>query len=144
MGNDGHGNVAEGVSNFGGDFYASWVLDEGNISAWSRVFPLRHLVNIYHETPKDGIFRPNSTNFTDVTLVSLSECRALFDIGLWALQAFGALLYTVYNDGAAHRLPFVEERLFDAPLSGIEAASHGTRRHSRAQFAEHTRCDTEV
>ena len=111
LGNDGHGNVAEGVANWAGDFYAAWALDESNISAWSRVFPLRHLVNIYHETPKDGIFRPNSTNFTDVTLASLSECRALFDIGLWALQAFGALLYTVYNDGAAHRLPFVEERL---------------------------------
>jgi hypothetical protein len=120
LGNDGHGNVAEGVSNFGGDFYAAWALDESNISAWSRRFPLEHMVNIYHMTPKDGVFRPTSTNFSDVTLASLAECQGLFDLGLWALQSFGPLLYRLYNDGPLHQLPFITDHLFEAPLVGID------------------------
>ena len=82
LGNTGHGNTAEGLANMGGDFYASWTLDESGIDAWNRSFPLEDLVNIYHRTPKNA-----SANFTDVTLKSLSECRVLFDLGLWALQA---------------------------------------------------------
>jgi hypothetical protein len=115
LGNNGQGNVAENVANFGGDFYASWILDESNISAWRRTFPLQHLVNIYHRTPKNGIFTPDATNFTDVTYTSMLECDGLFDLGLWALQTFGPLLYTLYNDGPLHHLPYVTEHLFDAP-----------------------------
>ena len=48
-------------------------LNESGIDAWSRAFPLRHMVNIYHETPKNGIFSANSTNFTDVTYASRIE-----------------------------------------------------------------------
>ena len=120
LGNAGHGNVAETVANFGGDAYAAWDLDESDISAWGRVFPLADVVQIYHATPKDGIFRPNSTNFTDVTLASLSNCRLLFDLGLWAMQSFGALLYSLYNDGPAHHLPMIQEALFEAPLAGVD------------------------
>jgi hypothetical protein len=122
LGNVGHGNVAEGVSNWGGDLYASWTLDEGNISAWTRKFPLEELVEIYHMTPKNGVFAHNSTNFTDVTLASLVECKGLFDIGLWALQTFGTLLYPFYNDGpmAQHKLPYIQENLLEAPLVGLD------------------------
>lgn len=141
LGNRGRGNLAEDVSNMGGDvrfslaqpfsrlrrpiltlavtsgacrqFYAAWALDESNVSAWQRQFPLHHLVEIYHRTPKDGHFAPNATNFTDVTLSSLFECRTLFNLGLWALKTFGALLYPLYNDGRQHQLPMVQERLLE-------------------------------
>ena len=128
LGNDGYGNVAEGIANNGGDFYASWALDESNISAWDRVFPLEEMVKVYHMTPKDGVFRPNSTNFTDVTLSSLTECKVLFDLGLWALQSFGPLLYLLSNDGTIQKLPFIEEHLFDAPLA---CGRHGCRDNVR-------------
>ena len=120
LGNTGHGNVAEGVANYAGDFYAAWTLNESNISAWRRQFPLEHMVAVYHQTPKDGVFAPNATNFTDVTLESLLECKALFDLGLWALQSFGPLLYRLYNDGPLHQLPLVAETLFEAPLAGVD------------------------
>jgi hypothetical protein len=112
-GNKGEGNVAEGVANFGGDFFASHVLDEGRIDPWARFFPLEHLVQIYARTPKNA-----TANYTDVGLPALAVCRVIFDLGLWALQTFGPLLYRLYNELLP--LPFVTEHLFDAPLSGVD------------------------
>eukprot|EP00966_Prymnesium_polylepis_P024290 559346-Prymnesium_polylepis.1 len=83
-GNSGHGNTAENTANFAGDFFASWALDEGALDPWGRYFPIDHLVNIFHETPKNA-----TANFTDVTHASLAECEPLFDLGLWALKTFG-------------------------------------------------------
>jgi len=113
-GNNGHGNTAESIANMGGDFYAAWSLDESNLNAWDRFFPVDHLVNIYHETPKNA-----TANFTDVTRLSLQECKPLFDLGLWALKTFGALLYPIYNHHL-HHLPFITEKLFDNHISGID------------------------
>ena len=71
---------------------------------------LEDLVAIYHRTPKvQGNY---SANFTDVTLGSLAECQAEFDVGLWALKSFGALLYPAYTE----KLPFVAEHVFRSGL----------------------------
>ena len=114
LGNSGSGNVAESIANFGGDFYAAWSVDESGIDPWGRSFPIDDLVAIYHQTPKNA-----SANFTDVTRSSLEECKGLFDVGLWALKTFGALLYPIYNQ-QVQQLPFVTEHLYDARVSGVE------------------------
>lgn len=127
LGNAGHGNVAEGVSNWGGDMYAAWSLDESNVSSWSRKFPVKHMAQIFHATPKDGVFAPNATNFTDVTELSLAGCEVLFDLGLWALQTFGAWLYPFYNDREySHQLPLIQERLLETVLVGLDDMAAAT------------------
>ena len=65
---------------------------------------------------------------TQVTPLSLLECEGIFDLGLWALQSFGPLLYEVYNDGALHQLPFITEELFETPLAGIDDIATVVRR----------------
>jgi hypothetical protein len=108
----------EMIGNEAADFYASWILKQTNISPWDRFFPVEDLVNIYHMLPEKN-YGPGTGNFTNVTLKSLANCKIVFDLGLWATQSFGALLFPLQARKMYH-LPFVAEHVFDQPLSGLE------------------------
>ena len=125
LGLAGHGDQQENIGNQAADFYAAWILNQSNIHPWDRFFPTQDIVNIYHLTPEAN-YGPGLGNFTNVTLQSLTECKVVFDLGLWATQEFGALLYPLWARDW-HQIPFAQEHLFDQPLSGIEDMAAITR-----------------
>ena len=94
----------------GADFYTAWALNESLIKPWEREFPLDHLVNIYHITPKSTT-NVSAGNFTDVNLAALEECQELFDLGLWALKNLGPLAFPTYNR-LENKLPIIAEVRF--------------------------------
>ena len=111
----------ENVANLAADFYASWILNETGIHAWKRFFPIEDLVQIYHNTPHawhPGAPGPKG-NFTNVDKAMLSECSVIFDLGLWALKAFGGLLFPLWNRHL-HHLPLFEEQLIEMQISGVD------------------------
>lgn len=91
----------------GADFYTAWALNESLIKPWEREFPLDHLVNIYHNTPKSTT-NFSAGNFSDVNLAALEECEVLFDLGLWALKNLGPLAFPTYNR-LENKLPIIAE-----------------------------------
>ena len=110
-------DVDESITNMAGEFYAAWILNETSIAPWQREFPIDDIVEIYKLTPK---MSPNATgNFSDVTAASIAECKAVFDLGLWALQTFGAELYPLWNEILYH-VPLVTESLFETVASGVD------------------------
>ena len=116
LGNDGHGNTAEDVSNYGGGFYASWILDESNISAWRRTFPVKHIVNIYHETPKDGVFAPNATNFTEVRCMLACPHAATLTWQVYPLHLNRCLCHSLVLAGDAALAARVRRHLRPRPV----------------------------
>ena len=118
LGMEGKGDLNETVGNIVADFYASWILPQSNIEPWDRFFPVEAVVDIYHATPEQG-YGPGNGNFTNVTAFALKECKVIFDLGLWAIKEFGALLFPYFAQ-RNHQVPFIAEHVFDQPLSGIE------------------------
>ena len=80
------------------------------IKPWRRYFPAQDIVNIYHSIP----------GFGDVTLASITRCRVLFDLGLWAEKVFGQLLFQLFAN-ALHAVPLAGEGadLAWAPVSAL-------------------------
>ena len=118
LGMPGKDDKLETIGNQAADFYAPWILNVSNIHPFDRVFPIAALVEIYHQTPEFADHHPGM-NFTNVTSASLKECRIVFNLGLWATQEIGPLLFSVWAR-QLHQVPFIAEHLFDQPLSGIE------------------------
>ena len=54
-----------------------------------------------------------------MTELSLYECKALFDLGLWAEKTFGSLLFVLYSD-VLKNTPFVSERVLNLPIGGVD------------------------
>lgn len=98
----------ESPANMATDFDVSWAMDESGVKPWARYYPVDDIVNIYHEA-----------GFPNVTKASISNCRALFDLGLWAEKAFGGVLFLVYSE-YFKQVPLVAERVLDAPIGGID------------------------
>jgi hypothetical protein len=113
-------DAQETVANMAADFYASWVLNETTLAAWTRYFPIDDLVEIYHQTPHPQPGPPG--NFSHVTKLMLSECEIIFDLGLWGLKTFGQLLFPLWNRHLYHT-PVVQELLLEMPISGVDDLS---------------------
>eukprot|EP00656_Telonema_subtile_P047078 TRINITY_DN5387_c0_g1_i6.p1 TRINITY_DN5387_c0_g1~~TRINITY_DN5387_c0_g1_i6.p1 ORF type:complete len:806 (+),score=133.13 TRINITY_DN5387_c0_g1_i6:207-2624(+) len=109
LNHDGHSDNDESIANMAADFYLPWALDMSAIHPWKRTYPLQDVFNVY----------TNYTQFTDVTLKSLTNCHYLFDLGLWAEKTFGALLFPWYAE-VSKQVPIVAEMLFDYPLGGVD------------------------
>ncbi len=100
----------ESPANMAADFDVSWAMTETGIKPWQRVYPVADVVNIYHEA-----------GWANVTLASISNCRVLFDLGLWAEKAFGGVLFLLYSE-YYKQVPLVAERLLDFPVFELSDA----------------------
>eukprot|EP00466_Bigelowiella_natans_P017658 jgi/Bigna1/141182/aug1.61_g15890 len=108
LGHDGKTDNDEMIANMAGDFGVAFEMAESDIHPWKRYFPVKDIVEIYH---LDG--------FANVTLASISNCRALFDLGLWAEKAFGSVLFLLYTE-RVKQVPYAAEALIEAPFNGID------------------------
>eukprot|EP00756_Hemistasia_phaeocysticola_P018054 Hpha_TRINITY_DN15571_c2_g14::TRINITY_DN15571_c2_g14_i1::g.106278::m.106278/K01127/E3.1.4.50; glycosylphosphatidylinositol phospholipase D len=118
LGHDGMSDNDESVANMASDFYVSWGFKETAIEPWKRYFPIDEIAEIYHRF-KDTCGQDNCQDFSDVTKTSLTECKLLFDLGLWAEKEFGQILFHTYAE-FSNKVPMVAERLADMPIGGID------------------------
>eukprot|EP00041_Stephanoeca_diplocostata_P027879 m.777859 g.777859 ORF g.777859 m.777859 type:complete len:523 (+) comp23269_c0_seq13:58-1626(+) len=111
LGHSGLNDNDEGVANLAADFDVGFALNESGIKPWDRYFPIEDIVRIYKVSGNDN-----------VTEESMSACRLLFDLGLWAEMTFGPLLFPLYAQGL-NKVPLVQERYLDLPIGGLDDMS---------------------
>ena len=110
---DGMSDNDESVANMGADFHVPLGIGMDGIHPWKREYPIDAILEIYH-----------GAGFPNVTRQSLTNCRLLFDLGLWAEKTFGKLLFPLFAEEGLLKnfpaAPMVAERCLDLPIGGID------------------------